>query len=87
MRLRWPRRQQRPRFTSCEITPENKYLVEPSLRDYGDLYEVYDCGVLIGITDEYLTCYWARVPLTREDVEDLLMEEDGTPRDIEIGLR
>lgn len=50
-------------------------------RGRAEMYAVTLHGELVGITDEYCTCHWAADGWTAERVTDLLLYEDGSPRE------
>ena len=51
------------------------------MRSAGDLYAVVRGRTVVGVTDEYGTCYWAHEDWTLELVEDLLLNKDGSWRE------
>jgi hypothetical protein len=52
----------------------------------GELYSLYADGKPVGLTNEYGTCCWAAGGWTKLAVEGLILTEDGSWRDVEIGV-
>jgi hypothetical protein len=75
------------------FAPSHEAKATPTLtrRDMSRMFEgtesylLYADGEPVGMTDEYGTCLWAAEGWTEHGVEDLILAEDGSWRDVEIG--